>query len=208
MEVKYRSWHKGVAPSPIKLEIPGWAGDNKQHENGCEPQPWHCPPFVDASTYGYELIYPFDNDCFVKKINGKIIFEGDFSSEDWDIDECGRPTSDQQSKRKTPPMMSFSKNHYGMTSALDLEPPEGHITRTEPHPRFYTDESGTVPCLVAGHIQRWWSRIFFVVFKSPQEGQTHIFRKGEPYGQVLFLPQKIVHPILSQPIMISEFLAL
>ncbi len=172
MIVKYRNFYQNQPPRPIKLEIPGWAGENRNHESGGKPQPWHCPPFVDGSTYGHELVYPHKNECFVKRINGQIIFEGD------------------NKNTIIPPMMNFSPDHYGMSSDLDLEPPEGYVIRTEPHPRFYTDNTGTVPCMLAGHIQRWWSRIFFVVFKSPREGEVQIFRPGEPYGQLLFVPQK------------------
>jgi hypothetical protein len=118
-----------------------------------------------------------------------VLFEGDFSSEDWSIGEDA--TYPSGTKKTTPPFLSFAKGHYGMSSSLDMEPPEGYVIRTEPHPRFYTDETGTVPCMLAGHIQRWWSRIFFVVFKAPREGETQIFRPGDPYGQVLFVPQKM-----------------
>lgn len=176
IRVKYRTWNSCHPPRQTKLQIPGWSGGDRAHENGAEPQPWHCPPFVEGSTYGHELVYPYKSECRVKKINGEIVFEGDFSEDFHD--------------EKIPPMKSFARGHYGMSSALDMEPPEGYVLRTEPHPRFYTDETGTVPCLVTGHIQRWWSRIFFVVFKAPKEGETHFFREGEPYGQVLFVPQK------------------
>jgi hypothetical protein len=30
-------------------------------------------------------------------------------------------------------------------------------------------------------LRHWWPMIFFVVFKAPAEGQTHIFRPGEPF---------------------------
>jgi len=190
IQVKYRTWHLGTPPRPIRLQIPGWAGMDRDHGNGAVPQPWHCPPFVDASTYGHELVYPFKSECSVKRINGELIFEGDFSDEEWNLNEEGRNMSGEEPKKKTPPMMSFAPGHYGMSSALDIEPPEGYVLRTEPHPRFFTDDTGTVPCLISGHIQRWWSRIFFVVFKAPREGEVHIFRPGEPYGQALFLPQK------------------
>ena len=188
--VKYRTWHLGTAPRPTRLQMPGWAGQNRDHGNGATPQPWHCPPFVDASTYGHELVYPFKSESTVRRINGDLIFDGDFSDEQWSINEAGMSVSGEEPKKRTPPMMSFAPGHYGMSSALDIEPPEGYVLRTEPHPRFFTDETGTVPCLLSGHIQRWWSRIFFVVFKAPREGEVHIFRPGEPYGQVLFLPQK------------------
>lgn len=186
IQVKYRTWYEGQPPKPVKLQIPGWSGKNRSRRNGTEVQPWHCPPFVDASTYGHELIYPYKSECIVKRTNGELVFEGNFSEEQWILGEDSR----YQVGGNTPPMMSFANGHYGMSSALDIEPPEGYVLRTEPHPRFYTDETGTTPCLVPGHIQRWWSRIFFVVFKAPREGEMHIFRQGEPYGQVLFLPQR------------------
>ena len=177
LEVKYRTWHKGVAPRHIKLEIPGWAGENKDHSDGSKPQPWHCPPFVDGSTYGLELIYPFKNETRVTRKGDEIIFDGDFSDEEY-------------ANNGQPPFLSFSPDHYGMTSSLDIMPPEGYLLRIEPHPRFYTDRTGTVPIAAAGHIQRWWSRIFFVAFKSPLENEVHIFRQGEPYAHALIIPDK------------------
>ena len=61
--------------------------------------------------------------------------------------------------------------------------------RTEPHPRFYTDTSDTVPIAVPALLRtEWWPMIAFVVFKSPSEGRTHIFRSGEPMLQILILP--------------------
>lgn len=203
--VKYRTWYAGHPPTPIKLQIPGWAGKDRRHGNGAEPQPWHCPPFVDGSTYGHELIYPYKSECRVKRIDGQIVFEGDFSGEDWLLGENGEMLTGDQPKKTTPPMMSFAPGHYGMSSGLDLEPPEGYVTRTEPHPRFYTDETGTVPCMIAGHIQRWWSRIFFVVFKAPKEGEVHIFKHGDPYGQLLFVPQK--NPVNFKPFSEDEIKA-
>ena len=188
--VRYRTWHTAQVPRPIKLQIPGWSGKDRTHGDGSIPQPWHCPPFVDGSTYGHELVYPYKSECVVKRVGGELIFEGDFSDEPWFIAEGGETISGEQDKKRTPPMMSFAPGHYGMSSGLDMEPPEGYVIRTEPHPRFYTDDTGTVPCLLAGHIQRWWSRIFFVVFKAPRDGEAQIFRQGEPYGQVLFVPQK------------------
>lgn len=195
--VKYRTWHTHLPPSPIRLQIPGWAGKDRRHGNGSEPQPWHCPPFVEGSTYGHELVYPYKSECVVKRVNGQLIFEGDFSDEDWILGENGETISGDQPKKTSAPMMSFAPGHYGMSSGLDMEPPEGYVIRTEPHPRFYTDDTGTVPCMLAGHIQRWWSRIFFVVFKAPREGEIHVFRPGEPYGQVLFVPQK--NPVTLEP---------
>lgn len=185
LNVKYRTWFKGIPPRPIKLEIPGWAGEHNSHSDGDKPQPWHCPPFVEGSTYGLELCYPFDTECHVKMVNGNVVFEGDFREENKGCPDV-----------QLPPFVSFAPAHFGMTSAVDIRVPPGYILRLEPHPRFYTDTTGTAPCCLVGHIQtEWWPKIFFVVFKNPLPGQTIIFKKGEPYGQALVLPRKISYQI-------------
>lgn len=184
IEVKYRTWYKGIPPQPIKLKIPGWAGDSHGHSDGDKPQPFHCPPFIDGSIYGLELIYPFDTECIVTNVNGRAFFQGDFEPERLDSD------------RDWPPFKAFAPGHYGMTSSLDIEPPEGYVIRTECHPRYFTDTTYSTPCMLPGHIQgEWWPRIFFVVFKVPPPGLPHIFRKGEPYGQILIVPHKVSYNV-------------
>ena len=64
----------------------------------------------------------------------------------------------------------------------------GLAIKIEPHPRFYTDPTGTVPIAVPALIREWWPMMFFMVFKSPTEGQTHIFRQGEPFAQFTAIP--------------------
>lgn len=185
LELKWRSFFNGkeFPPSKIKLQLPGWAG-NKDRGNGSSPQPWHCLPFVEASTYGIELLYPFETECIVKNINGTTIFEGDFSEEE------------KKYNHPMPPFMAFSKGHFGFTSSFDLQPPPNHIIRIEPHPKYYTDDTWTTPLPVAGHIQgEWWSKIFFVVFKQPPIGSFYRFKKGEPYAQILILPKKVNYDI-------------
>lgn len=177
-EIRYRTWFKGTPPRPIRLQVPGWSG-GPGYSDGCEPQPWHCKPFVDASTYGFELVYPFANPAAVAAAaDGGLSFDGDFTEEER---RCGVGM---------PPFMSFAPHHYGFTSSLDLKTPPDTVTRIEPHPRFYTDHTGTAPVPVPGHIEsEWWSRIFFVVFKAPAPGTSHVFRPGEPYAQLVFLPK-------------------
>jgi hypothetical protein len=192
IKLKYRTWAKGKPPRPIRLTIPGWGGDSNRHDNGAEAQPWHCTPFVEGSCYGLELIYPFDAECVVRTdTDGKVHFEGHFDGEETTPQKPGKP-----------PFGLFAPGHYGMTSCLDLLPPEGHVFRLEPHPRFYTDRTGEVPIVVPGHIQRFWPKIFFVVFKTPWPGQRHVFRKDEPYGQILILPQKVAYDV--QPMSAAE----
>jgi hypothetical protein len=186
IKLKWRSFFNGkeFPPTPIKLQIPGWAGGEKVCENGSKPQPWHCLPFVEGSTYGIELKYPFDTECVVKNINGETIFEGDFTEES------------KKYNHSMPPFETFAKGYFGFTSSFDLQPPPDHIIRIEPHPKYYTDFSYTTPLPVVGHIQgEWWTKIFFIVFKQPPLNGKYIFRKGEPYAQILILPKKINYDI-------------
>lgn len=182
IDLKYRTWYLGVPPRPIKLEIPGWAGE----KNWDVGQPWHCKPFKDGSTYGLELIYPFTTECTVTTQNGELIWTGDFTKESEVIgQEWERPFS------------SFAPNHFGFTSSLDIQTEEGYGIMILPHPRYYTDRTGTVPLIVAGIIESdFWSRVFFVVFKSPLEGQTYVFRKGEGYAQIIVVPKKVKYNIV------------
>ena len=32
--------------------------------------------------------------------------------------------------------------------------------------------------------------VFFCVFKAPAEGRTHIFRPGEPFAQIIVIPEE------------------
>jgi hypothetical protein len=83
-----------------------------------------------------------------------------------------------------------ASRYYLFNTRLDLLPPPGYVLRTEPHPRFFTDETGTVPAALIGHVQNeWYPRLLYVVFPAPRPGQRHVFRKGEPFAQVLFVPQ-------------------
>ena len=87
-----------------------------------------------------------------------------------------------------PPFRNFGDNFYTYQILLDLDPGEGFAIRTEPHPRFYTDRTDTVPIAVPALLRNWWPMMFFIVFKSPAEGRTHIFRPGEPFAQIIVLP--------------------
>ena len=50
----------------------------------------------------------------------------------------------------------------------------------------------TVPVAVPALLRtEWWPMISFVVFKSPAEGRTHVFRPGEPMLQILILPADV-----------------
>ncbi len=88
-----------------------------------------------------------------------------------------------------PPFRSFGEGYYTYQLLLDLKVAEDMAVRTEPHPRFYTSTDDDVPIAVPALLRtNWWPMISFVVFKAPPEGRTHVFRPGEPFMQLLFLP--------------------
>jgi tetratricopeptide (TPR) repeat protein len=182
LKVKYATYSKAVPPQPIRIKTPGWAGNPDKMEDGSPGQPWHCLPFVEASTYGLELIYPFDTECQVINDNGMVRIEWDFAKE---------PGGDLTGAEFSTFYPKEASKHYLFTTKIDVQAPSGHVIRTEPHPRFFTDDTGTCPLAVIGHLQtEWWPRKLFVVFKVPPPGQRHIFRKGEPYAQILFVPKR------------------
>ena len=112
----------------------------------------------------------------MKKRDGHVVLEGDFGP---------APDNDLQ----WPPFRAFGENYYTYQLLLDLKVDEDMAVRTEPHPRFYTDPNDDVPLAVPALLRtNWWPMISFVVFKAPPEGHTHIFRPGEPFMQVIFLP--------------------
>ena len=82
MESQYADHGKASAPQPIRMRLPGWGGlPEKKMEDGSEPQPWHCRPFVDAATYGLELVYPYETECQVINEKGNVRFDWDYARE-------------------------------------------------------------------------------------------------------------------------------
>ena len=90
---------------------------------------------------------------------------------------------------KWPPFRTFGENYYTYQLLLDLKVPDDMAVRTEPHPRYYTSPDDDVPLAVPALLRTsWWPMISFVVFKAPPEGCTHVFRPGEPFMQMVFVP--------------------
>jgi hypothetical protein len=175
-DVKFRLVHPGLRPRKTKLEMPGWAGKPAPRTDGSHEYAWHCAPFTEGAQYGIEIFYPYDNELRVSKKNGELHFDGDFGPP---------PDGDLQ----WPPFRKFGGEYYTHQLLLDLKVGKDWAVRTEPHPRFYTDTTGTVPVAVPALLRtEWWPMISFIVFKSPREGEVHIFRPGEPMLQILVLP--------------------
>lgn len=180
--IKYRTSGKALPPKPIRMKIPGWSGAPVKRKNGSEPQPWHCPPFADAATYGLEFVYPYDNECHVVNDGGKFRIEWNYRN------ETGIQLTGQEFDFFFPHPPSF----YFFATGTDLQAPPGHVIRVQPHPRFFTDATNTVAPAVCGHVQtEWWPKKMFIVFKVPAPGQRHVFRKGEPYVQLFAVPHRV-----------------
>ncbi len=174
--IKYRLFEPRLAPRRTKLEVPGWGGKPEPRRDGSHEYAWHCMPFNEAAQYGIELFYPFDNELHVTKRSGQVVLDGDFGP-------------DPGTGINWPPFRSFGEDYYTYQLLLDLKVADDMAVRTEPHPRFYTSPDNDVPLAVPALLRTsWWPMISFVVFKAPPEGCTHIFRPGEPFMQVLFLP--------------------
>jgi hypothetical protein len=180
--LKYRTWYRGLPPRPIRLSIPGWAGDSHAHCNGAKPQPWHCIPFVEGSAYGLEVVWPFDEEMKISTSDdGKLVIDCKWG---------------EHEGLDSPPIKTFAPGHYGITSCLDIMPPEGYVIRTEAHPSYFTDPDYSVPCVVPGHIQgEWWPRFFFIVCKYPPKGYPTYYRPGQAYAQLLIVPKKVNYDI-------------
>jgi hypothetical protein len=175
-DIKFRLVNPGLRPRKTKIEMPGWAGKPAPRSDGSHEYAWHCAPFTEGAQYGIEVFYPYENELHVSNKDGELDFDGDFGP---------APDDDLQ----WPPFRSFGRDYFTYQLLLDLKVDKDWAVRTEPHPRFYTDTTGTVPIAVPALLRtEWWPMISFIVFKSPAEGQVHIFRPGEPMLQILVLP--------------------
>jgi hypothetical protein len=175
-KVKFRLANPGLQPRRTKLVMPGWAGTPSPRRDGSHEQVWHCMPFTEGAQYGIEVVYPYRNELRVTKEDGHVRLSGDF----------GPPPEDGL---QWPPFRPFGENFYTYQLLIDFDAGPGWAIRTEPHPRFYTDPTDTVPIAVPALLRtEWWPMISFVVFKAPPEGGVHIFREGEPMMQFLVIP--------------------
>lgn len=175
--VKYRLVDPGLRPRQTRLEVPGWGGQREPRANGSHEYAWHCLPFTEGAQYGLELFYPHEHEARVVARNGVPQFEGDFG-----------PPPEQGVM--WPPFRNFGNMYYTYQLSLDLDPGPRMAVRFETHPRFFTDATNTVPIAVPALIRHWWPMTFFLVFKTPVEGQMHIFRGGEPFVQAIVIPEE------------------
>jgi len=174
--VTYRLHGHRPPPRPIKITVPSWAGGKDPREDGSHEQPWHCIPFSESARYGFELLYPFDDELRVTNVDGQVILDADWGAS---------PDSDMM----WPPFRPFGEDFYSYQISLDLAVSKGWAIRTEPHPRFFTDPTNTTPLAVPALIRsEWWPMMYFCIFKAPPAGSMHVFRKDEPFISLIVLP--------------------
>lgn len=173
--VTYRLVNPRLAPRRTKMEVPGWSGKPEPRRDGSSEHAWHCMPFTESAQYGIEIFYPYDFEMTVTTREGKLVIEGEFGP-------------DPETGIEWPPFRTFGERFYTYQLLLDVRPPEGYAIRMEPHPRFYTDTTDTCPIAVPALVRNFWPMLSFMVFKSPAEGRTHVFRPGEPMAQLIVIP--------------------
>jgi len=175
--IKYRLFEPRLGPRRTRLEVPGWGGlADQPRKDGSHEQSWHCMPFVEGAQYGIELFYPFDNELHVTRREGRVELQADWGP-------------DPETGINWPPFRTFGEVYYSYQLLLDLQVADDMAVRAEPHPRYYTSDVDDVPLAVPALLRTsWWPMISFVIFKAPPEGRTHIFRPGEPFMQMLFVP--------------------
>ena len=178
--VKYRAVHPNLVPRRTKLDVPGWAGQPEPRADGSHEYPWHCIPFTEAARAGIELCFPFDTELRVTARNGEPVF---------DSGDTPNP----------PPFRRFGAEYYTYQLLVDFKVDPEFAIKVETHPRFYTDTTGTVPIAVPAILRHWWPMIYFVVFKTPLPGQTHIFRPGEPFLMVTIVPAEDKLELVEMP---------
>ena len=180
MNLKYRTIFENYNLQKIKLQLDDWAGTTQINKKDIKVQPYMCKPYVDASTYGFELIYPYETKIEIEFIEGKIKITAE---NNWE--------KDQETIKKIGniPVGQISESHFGINLGLDIKVSATDVLRIESHPAFYGKKN--YPCAIPGHLETdWWSSLFFVVFKVPEEKNKLVFYKNMPIAQCFVLPRK------------------
>ena len=176
--VKYRIYGPNLPPQRTRVPVPGWGGDPQPRADGSHEQVWHCVPFTEGARYGIEILYPYEQEMRASSDQGSVRLEA----------EWGDPPIPGQ---MWPPFRPFGAMFYSYQLSLDLKVEPGWAVRFEPHPRFYADATNSVPVAVPALIRtEWWPMVFFLIFKAPPPGTTHVFRKGDPIAQAIIIPSE------------------
>ena len=165
-DVKFRLVNPALAPRRTKIEMPGWAGQPKPRADGSHEYAWHCAPSPKARNTASRFSIRTRTSC--ASLSGT---ENGFST------AISDPTPKATCSCRHSAASAMNITLYQLL--LDLKVGTEWAVRTEPHPRFYTDTTGTVPIAVPALLRtEWWPMISFIVFKAPMEGQAHISGRG------------------------------
>jgi len=181
LSIKYRLQGKALPPRPLRasaqVDAPPAADANPAARTAGT---WQCPVFVEGSSHGVELLYPYDTACEVVNEDGELRFI-------WHAGGAPGDGIDPEAfeRSKTSPDQTYLFN-----TMLDLQAPQGYVLRIEPHPRCLANRDDTCPTALYGHVEtEWWPKHLRVGFQVPPRGRRHVFRKGEPYARVVFIPK-------------------
>lgn len=137
--------------------------------------PLHCKPWVDASSYGLLLRFPY-------KATVEI------------VDTGAHPPTIRISPRSASRVYgqlaySFAPGHVGVSSGYWLKTDPGVGTFTNILPHGYPPKGALVP----GLVETWrYPKNLFIVFKCPGPGETITFEHGDPLCVLI--------PVLCEPV--------
>lgn len=171
MKIRYEPLYTAFpALSPVRPYIP--AHDRELAKREPPPAlPLHCKPWLDASSYGLLLTFPYKARVTI-------------------TDTGTHPPDIQMSPRTAERMYSgvaysFAKGHFGLSSGYWLKTDLGIGTFTNPLPYGYPAKGTLVP----GLIETWrYPKNIFIVFKCPENGASITFEYGDPLCVLVPLP--------------------
>src|SRR3954466_5942340 len=77
LSIKYRLQGKALPPRPLRAASLNTitSVDSRTDPRSAVPaEGWQCPVFVEGSSHGVELLYPYDTACEVLNDGGEIRF--------------------------------------------------------------------------------------------------------------------------------------
>ena len=178
MQVNCRAFTPGLNPRRTKLEVPGSGRRTAAPQGRIDGAGLALPPYSEAVVHGIDLFSDPTNRASVTRTAANWAWTATEPSPEG----CRRPMA--------VPFHPFGDLFLQLPALPRFQGRRKLGDATRPHPRFYTDPTDTTPIAVPALIGLRRPMIYFLVFKSPPEGKTHIFRPGEPFAQILIVPEE------------------
>ena len=145
------------------------------------------PAVLRSRALRDRALLPLSESTWGRDEDGKLALEGDFGPppESWGAE--------------WPPFRPFGDLYY--TYQLRSTSRSRRVLRFGPSRIRASTRIRpiTTPIAVPALIRRWWPMIYFLVFKAPPEGVTHVFRPGEPFAQILVVPEEADFELVPMP---------